>query len=1012
MTIVTRAKTIFFILLGSLSLAVAAVPRDDSYFVRAWTAEDGLPENKVVGVAQTPDGYLWVATGGGLVRFDGARFQPFEAARTAGYVSSTTRLLYLNHAGCLWLAKEGSVMVGIDGTTVRALTPKDGLPYESQRSIAEEKDGSLWIAYSSRTVARYQNGHVDIFGAKDGLPINGVCFLCTDRNGQLWFSKNGRIGVFRGGRFITLLDLLPHLTRIAPARSDGVWICLDHRVMKFSEDGEAMTLTDLPVAQTGLEPTALLEDREGAVWVGTAADGLFRCDTNGAAAVETSYSSISSLTEDREGNLWVGTQGGGLNRLQRRMISLVGPGSGLPFEGVRSVCRDAAGTLWAVGQNGTLARSPAGEKWEVAALGKELADVHVTCVTADAKGAVWIGTERGALYQWQAGQLLNVHYAGGVRKGGVRSLLATAAGDLWLFADSLNNFNALYRIRNGSIRKFDLSPGYRFIRALAEDTAGNIWAGASDGLLLRVTGETLFDETPKFPKFSIRCLQTTPDGSLWIGYAGFGTGRLREGRLTRFSSEQGLPNDFISQILADGRGALWFASNQGVFSLREQEFDDVAAGRSARLQPVIYGRNKGMPNLQASFDYCPNAVRADDGRLFFSMLTGLAQVHPDRVRLNRLPPVVVVERVLADGQTLAAYQASGLPVETNTALPVELGSLDDTIEIHIPAGTQQVQFEFTALSFVTPENVQFRYQLEGLDHGWVDAGTRRVAQYTHPPPGSYLFKVIAANNDRVWNDTGVTLAVSMEPQIWETLWFKALMAVATFGTFSAALVWLLRRRHRLQIVRLEELQTLERERARIARDLHDDLGVGLTEIGLLGDLASAPAATLDTSRGFLHEITGRARELVVMLDEIVWAINPANDTAQSLSDYFFRYAQNLLQRAGIRCRLEVIEPFPNCGLNAEERHQLFLAFKEALNNVIRHSGATEVRVSLAVQEEHLMIRVTDNGHGPNQAKAEGSQDGLKGMQERLLRLGGRCDIAAVAEGGMSVKLLIPAGPKK
>jgi signal transduction histidine kinase len=224
-----------------------------------------------------------------------------------------------------------------------------------------------------------------------------------------------------------------------------------------------------------------------------------------------------------------------------------------------------------------------------------------------------------------------------------------------------------------------------------------------------------------------------------------------------------------------------------------------------------------------------------------------------------------------------------------------------------------------------------------------------------------------------------------------------------------SLVLILRRRHRLQIQYLERQQALERERARIARDLHDELGIGLTEIGLLGDLASAPnlSGNGETSRAYLNEIIDRARELVVLLDEIVWAINPANDTSQSLSDYFLKYAQTLLRRASIRCRLDVTEPFPNCGLNSEERHQLFLAFKEALNNVIRHSGASEVQIGLGILSHELAIKVQDNGRGLKATETPGSRDGLHGMQERLRQLGGRCEIAENVDGGTYVRLIIP-----
>jgi signal transduction histidine kinase len=305
--------------------------------------------------------------------------------------------------------------------------------------------------------------------------------------------------------------------------------------------------------------------------------------------------------------------------------------------------------------------------------------------------------------------------------------------------------------------------------------------------------------------------------------------------------------------------------------------------------------------------------------------------------------------------------------------------------------------------------VKFRYELEGADRGWVDAGTRRMAQYAHLSPGRYYFKVIACNNDGIWNETGATVGLVMQPHVWETFWFKALLATTTFTVMSTSLIAVLRRRHRLQIQHLERQQALERERARIARDLHDELGIGLTEIGLLGDLAGAPnlAGNGETTRAYLNEIVDRARELVVLLDEIVWAVNPANDSSQSLSDYFLKYAQTLLRRASIRCRLDVTEPFPNYGLNSEERHQLFLAFKEALNNVIRHSGASEVQISLSILSDELTIKVQDNGRGLKTTRAQGSQDGLHGMRERLRQLGGRCEIPESMDGGACVRLTLP-----
>ncbi|HEU5072006.1 MAG TPA: triple tyrosine motif-containing protein [Verrucomicrobiae bacterium] len=363
-----------------------------------------------------------------------------------------------------------------------------------------------------------------------------------------------------------------------------------------------------------------------------------------------------------------------------------------------------------------------------------------------------------------------------------------------------------------------------------------------------------------------------------------------------------------------------------------------------------------------------------------------------------------------DGAVRTIYpQLSFSPVgQPTNGNPQSVDSGSD--QIRLPPGGQLIQFEFTGLSFASPERTRFRYQLEGLDHGWVEADSRRVADYTHPPPGRYLFKVIGCNSDGIWNELGDSIEIIIEPQFWETLWFKTGVVALISVTCSGLVMVVLRRRHGLAMERLEHQRALEIERTRIARDLHDDLGVGLTEIGLLGDVAGNDPGLRPASQERLQEITDRARSLAASLDEIVWAINPANDTSQSLVDYFFPYAQKLLGSAGIRCRLEVVEPLPAGNLNAEDRHEFFHAYKEALNNVIRHSGATRVEICLASSNGNLMIRVRDNGRGFGGADDKGLRHGLVGMRERLTRLGGKCEVAGSPESGTTVTFIIPVDP--
>lgn len=998
-----------------------ATPVDASYSARVWQAEDGLPENRVVGVVQSGDGYLWVATQSGLMRFDGVRFQRVDLADTPGQVAGTMRVLMLDRLGRIWLAKEedGTVFC-FNATEVSMVTAAQGLPSnEAQRCLAVDGEGGLWVSYTGGKVVRLDSsGKVEAFTSEHGLPEGrAVCWLVAARDGGLWFAKGNQVGVWRQGRFEVLGNFGSGALRIAAARAGGIWVCAGQQVAKFDEGVGILEWGRIvpPEARdrVGAEPSVLFEDRAGAVWVGTVSAGLYRCESNSVARVEVSNPGILSLTEDREGSLWVGTRGGGLNQVRRRATALINSASGLPFEAVQSVCQDADGALWVVGDNGLLARSREG-KWDLQSPAKAGQEAYVTCVAAASNGPVWIGTRGGGLYRWADGRFQDQGLRDRLRRRSMRSLLVSRAGDLWIGTDASD---VLYRRRGDELQSFNLPPGRRFVRAMTEDTKGNIWAGASDGLLVRVTGDSLADETSMSAALSIRCLYGATNGDLWIGYAGAGVGRLRDGQITRFTTEQGLPNDYVSQILRDDRGSLWFAGNQGIFQVREQDFDDLLADESARarggeaprrrLWPVVYGRSEGVPGLQASFDYCPASLRGADGRLYFGMLSGLASVRLDHSRPNRLPPGVLIERVTGDGRPLAVYQRRITPAADSETIPVELGVTGDKSELRLPPGLQQVQFEFAALSFVAPENVQLRYQLEGLDESWVEAGAQRVASYTHPPPGKYRFRVVACNNDGVWNEIGDTLPVSFAPFFWETVWFQFAITLVSFGALSGLVVLVLRRRHRREVERLEHQRALEHERTRIARDLHDDLGVGLTEIGLLGDLAGTSPGLPPGGRERLQEITGRARTLAASLDEIVWAINPANDTSQSLVDYFFPYAQRLLGSAAIRCRLEVIEPLPAGSLNAEERHEFFHAYKEALNNIIRHAGATQVQITFSAAAGDLWIRVADNGRGLEAADDRGAHHGLAGMRERLHRLGGRCEIQSSPGSGTTVTFIIP-----
>ena len=419
-----------------------------------------------------------------------------------------------------------------------------------------------------------------------------------------------------------------------------------------------------------------------------------------------------------------------------------------------------------------------------------------------------------------------------------------------------------------------------------------------------------------------------------------GRGRLKDGHYAEIHAEQGLYDDYISHIVADGHGWLWFGANRGVFKVRLQELEAVAEGRVPRVRSIHYGRGQGVPSLQGIFGSSPDVLRSRDGRLWLPMRTALVVVDPERLGEGPQAPPVWLERVTVDERTVAWYGGVLPPVKSPQGALLELGGTDALLRVG-PA-YRRLEFQFSAPTFAARESAQFRCKLEGYDEDWVEAGTERIAKYPRLSAGPYVFRVNACNSEGVWSPAGASLRLVVTPFVWQTWWFRA-AALAAFTLVVVAVVRYVsfRRLHR-QLRLLEAQAALHKERARIAKDIHDDLGANLTQIALLGELARQDHGEPEKAAARIDTISSTARQAIKSLDEIVWAVNPRNDTLAHLIDYAGQFALDYLRLAGIRCRLDFPEQAPPRELSTEVRHNLFLVIKEALHNIVKHARATEV----------------------------------------------------------------------
>ena len=974
--------------------SVSAPSTDSGWISRAWQTEEGLPGNTVVGVAQTPDGFLWVATESGLVRFDGVRFQ--ETAPSG----NPTQAFLVDRRGRLWLgrttAKGGGEVVCLDTGNTRAL-PRPVV------GMAEDGEGAVWNS-AGGLVYRIQDDRFTSFSSEAGLPAGrGKCYLANDSLGQLWFAHRSQVGVYRDGKFRPLLTLNEPCGALNGARSGGVWIGAGRRVLKYRGEGGPQDLGELVANRPDVKPTVLCEDRRGRLWVGTAGAGLLLHNGAGFDEVALAKREILCLTEDREGSLWVGTRGGGLVRVRPRAFEFETLSSGPSPDGMASLCQDADGTLWAVTQSGRLARKE-GPRWRVLSAEDGWSGPAATCVTAAPEGGVWVGTQAGGLRLWRQGEVRAITQQDGLASQSVTALLTSPAGDVWL--GTLTS-NAVQRLRDGHFRTLMLPQTSGQFGSLAVDASGGVWAATVGGLLARVSQESLVDQTTNTLGVChpITSLCATPDDSLWISYQGLGVGRLRQGRFTRFGTEQGLRDDYIIQIVADGLGRLWFAANRGLFYVAEKDFDAVAEGQQARVRSVVYGQDDGLPVWQAYHRYWPGALRSADGRLWIPMVSGLLVVDPSMLTENREPPPVVIERVVVDGQLVADCESRPGPRAPHSAAPLDLHQPE--ARLRLPPGPWQVELEYTGLSFVAPRNVAFKYRLEGWDRDWVEAGARRVAYYNHLPPGDYRFEVMACNNDGFWSQEAAALELTVLPHVWETTWFR----LVGFATGMAGLVgtgWLIaRRRARRRLANLERTAAIERERTRIARDMHDEFGSRLTTIANLGELAMNHTPSPTDMKSQLGLITSQVRELINTVDEVVWTVSPENDSLPSLTAFLSDYTERFVAPSGIRHRLELDPDYPLLPVPAEARHNLLLATKEALNNAVRHGVPKTIRLKIHVQDGWLEVGVSDDGHGFEVEKAGARRHGLANLAERMKQIQGRVEIRSVPGQGTWVTLWMP-----
>jgi len=992
----------FVVLLGwampSPAAEKATLP---DFLLRTWDSDDGLPAGQIRATARTPDGYLWIATTAGLARFDGSRFVVFSTNTLPALGDNRVLCLLVDRAGDLWVGTgKGTLARRHDG--VIAAVPLDArLGPKPIYVLAQDAEGAIWLATQGAGLVRCLGGSCAFFSATNGLPRNVVSELCADKQGQIWAIAGAKLATFKAGRWDTVKipGISFPLAALAPSSDGGLWVATifpsrrgeaGGQVFKLIDGLKTLELPPFPWPHGTMYPNVntLVEDQTGRIWLGTGNAGLlYWGPEQGWDSLSRQSAprqiSINCLSEDQTGNLWVGfDRTDELMQIRPRPVNTLHLPAPAEQSRVFAVCAARDNSVWVGTSDAGVFRYRQGE-FEHFGSEQGLLAKNISVIFEDRRTNLFVGTWTG-LFRWNTARFERVEGPSPLRSR-IYSLCEDRQGNLWVGtprgAVRLGDTGAQLFGRDEGLGSFD-------IMAIEEDRAGVIWVATVGQGIFRLRQER-FEACALGPALGhavLSVLYAGPDNALWIGTWGQGLLRLKDGTLSHWNTTDGLPSDLFHAIIEDEAGNLWFSSDNGFFGCLPRQFDTYAPGRSAPLSFRRLSTGDGFDSKLGSGAGHSAAARSADGRLWFPNQYALAVLDLTKLPSARLTRSVMIEEVLVDGAVCPRTAAGGLRVKSSSR----------RFDIH-----------YTAPSLLAPEQTQFRFRLVGWDPQWIDASRRRVAYYGHLPPGEYRFEVMAGGLDGVWREATPGLQLEVVPRWWERRWAQALGALLLIGSLVGGLRMAERAKLRRRLRELQTQQALEGERRRIAQDLHDDIGARLTRLGLQGALAGQEGLPAAEVRREVAGMTDGIRELVAAIDEVVWTINPRQDSVASLTRYIQHYAAEFFEPMPVRCRVDIQSDLPEAPLGAQVRHNLFLAVKEALHNAAKHSRAGEVWLTVQCQQRTLAITVEDDGRGFDAVAARAEHNGLANMRARLKGAGGECVIESQPGKGCRVGFRLP-----
>ncbi|MGO9260544.1 MAG: two-component regulator propeller domain-containing protein [Bryobacteraceae bacterium] len=980
------------------------------YAHTAWKVREGFTKGAVNAIAQTPDGYLWLGTDLGLVRFDGVRTVDWHAPPEQSLPTIQVTKLLAGRDGTLWIGTPK----GLASWKAGKLTRYTELAGLAIYALLESREGTIWVGAAAfpppGKLCAIRNGGVHCRG-EDGSLGNGVSALYEDRKGALWVGVSNGLWRWIPGppKFYAIQGLLNGIQGLLEGDDGAILFTMLGTLGRF-DSGKTERLYTFPGDAARSYAHRLLRDRDGGLWIATASRGLVHIHHGRTDAYTVadglSGDDVAALFEDREGNIWAATPGG-LDRFRDFAAATYSVDQGLSNALVTSVVAARGGSVW-LGTFDGLNRFDHGQ-WTVyrarsahpsagarEAVGPGWPERGVQCLFLDDRGRLWIFTLNGAGY-WEDGRYVPVLGLSGTN---YHAIAEDRSGNVW----AANSEAGLFRVSGGRVAEqiswASLGHPDGVMALAADPRQGGLWLGFHRGGLAYFSDGQIraqYTAADGLGEGPVSHLRFDADGALWASTDG-GLSRWKNGRFRTLGSRNGLPCDAVHWSIQDDDHSLWLYTVCGLARVARSDIDAWAAAvdsgnASPTVRAAIFDNSDGVSTQAAVGFYSPHVARSPDGRLWFKTFGGVSVIDPRHLPFNRLPPPVHIEQIVADRKT-CWRNSSGDPPSNS-----------------LPPLVRDVEIDYTALSLTAPEKVRFRYKLEGRDRDWTDAGTRRQAFYADLPPRHYRFRAIACNNSGVWNEAGAALDFSVAPALYQTAWFQLSCVAASLGLLAV-----LYRLRLLYLAREFNIRLEERvgERTRIARDLHDTLLQSFQGVLLKFHAVSYQLPDRPEAKKALEAAIEQARQAIAEGRKAVQGLRASNVVTNDLARAVTTFGYAIVaDHAGSDCPdFRVAVEGASRDLAPLVRDEIYRVACEALRNAFRHAGARRIEVDLHYGKRQFRLRVRDDGKGidPQVLRDCGrlGHHGLPGMYERAKLVGGKLAIWSEIDSGAEIELTVSA----